>query len=97
MGGGVIVTEPTDNIINPTEGGLEWVRIHIEGVSSHAGWRYSDIYPGYSGEGVNAIEKATKIIAAVQDLERTWGSEKVASSITLWSYHYKSRCYYWRG
>ncbi len=75
-GGGVIVTEPTDNIINPTEGGLEWVRIHIEGVSSHAGWRYSDIYPGYKGEGVNAIEKAAKVIAAVQDLERTWARKK---------------------
>lgn len=75
-GKGVIVTEPTDGIINPVEGGLEWVRITVKGSTGHAGYRYSHIYPGYGKGAVNAIEKAQYILRSVTELEREWGLTK---------------------
>ncbi|MET3289813.1 UNVERIFIED_CONTAM: acetylornithine deacetylase/succinyl-diaminopimelate desuccinylase family protein [Brevibacillus sp. OAP136] len=72
-GSGVIVTEPTNGIINPVEGGLHWARVTIEGNSAHSAWRYSHIYPGYERTGVNVIEKAMKIIQATAELEKDWG------------------------
>lgn len=75
-GEGVIVTEPTDCIINPVEGGLDWVRITVKGSVGHAGYRYSHIYPGYGTSAVNAIEKAQIILKGVSNLEKVWGRDK---------------------
>ena len=73
----VLDPEPTDLAIVPIEGGLEHVRIEVEGQEAHAGSRWRSIHPGgKQGGGVNAIEKMLKILAAVQDLEREWANAK---------------------
>ena len=70
----VIVTEPTRLGLYPVEGGLEHLRIEIEGQEEHAGRRYSSIYPRETGKGhgVNAVEKGIIIVQALQQLERNW-------------------------
>ncbi|RNB87652.1 ArgE/DapE family deacylase [Brevibacillus fluminis] len=75
-GGGVIVTEPTDAVLTPVEGGLYWLRLRVKGNNAHSGWRYSHIYPGYQRTGVNVIEKSLKILQAIMELERDWGLNK---------------------
>ncbi len=74
--GAVIVAEPTDLKIMPVEGGLVHLRIEVEGRESHAGNRYLSIHAGGRGAeaGINAIEKALKIVDALQELERQWGN-----------------------
>lgn len=74
----VIVTEPTRLDILPVEGGLEHMRLEIEGREEHAGRRYSSVYPRETdpGHGVNAVEKGIKIVKALQDLEREWSLSK---------------------
>lgn len=74
----VLVTEPTRLNILPVEGGLEHMRIEIEGREEHAGRRYSSTYPraGDPGHGVNAVEKGLKIVQALQELERNWALSK---------------------
>lgn len=74
----VIVTEPTRLDISPVEGGLDHMRIEIEGREQHAGRRYSSIYPCKTdpGPGVNAVEKGIEIVKALQRLERDWGLSK---------------------
>jgi acetylornithine deacetylase len=74
----VLVTEPTRLNILPVEGGLEHMRIEIEGREEHAGRRYSSIYPREQdpGHGVNAIEKGIKLVKALQELEREWALSK---------------------
>lgn len=76
-----LVAEPTDGSVLPVEGGVSWLRVTITGRSAHAGWRYAQIYPqGSSGapesHGVNAIEKGTKFLMAVRELEREWALTK---------------------
>jgi acetylornithine deacetylase/succinyl-diaminopimelate desuccinylase family protein len=72
----VIDAEPTDLKIMPTEGGLIHFRIEFDGRESHAGNRYMSVHAGGHGEraGINAIEKALKVVAALQELERQWGN-----------------------
>ena len=72
----VLVAEPTDLKIMPVEGGLVHFRIEVEGRESHAGNRYLSVHAGGLGEGagINAIEKALKIVTALQELERQWGN-----------------------
>jgi acetylornithine deacetylase len=72
----VIVAEPTDLKIMPVEGGLVHFRIEVEGRESHAGNRYMSVHAGGLGDraGINAIEKALKIVTALQELERQWGN-----------------------
>jgi acetylornithine deacetylase len=72
----VLVAEPTDLTIMPVEGGLVHFRIEVGGRESHAGNRYQSIHAGGLGEdaGVNAIEKALRIVTALQELERQWGN-----------------------
>lgn len=77
----VIVTEPTWNAVQPAEGGLDWVRVTIRGRNAHAGWRYNEIYPQRDAPdrlqpGVNAIEIATRFVAAIQAHERDRGARK---------------------
>jgi acetylornithine deacetylase/succinyl-diaminopimelate desuccinylase-like protein len=76
-----LIAEPTWGVINPSEGGLEWVRVTIRGQNSHAGWRYNSIYPQVPSNermtpGVNAIELGARFITAVRELERDWGMRK---------------------
>ena len=73
----VLDPEPTDLAIVPIEGGLEHVRIEVEGVEAHAGARWRSIHAGgQQGGGVNAIEKMLKLILAIQELERQWANAK---------------------
>jgi len=74
---GVVVAEPTSGYIDAAEGGLSWLRVTIRGRAAHAGWRFAQIYPqagpnAENAEGVNAIEKGVKFLAAVRELEREW-------------------------
>lgn len=73
----VIVTEPTGGLIQPVEGGLEWLRVVVRGVSGHTAKRYLSVHAGGQGPAINAIEKMMKLLAAVQELERYWGVHKV--------------------
>ncbi len=76
-----ILAEATWDVVQPAEGGLDWVRVTIRGKIAHAGWRYNAIYPqtevpNRPQPGVNALELGVKLIAAVQELERDWGRRK---------------------
>jgi acetylornithine deacetylase/succinyl-diaminopimelate desuccinylase family protein len=72
----VVVAEPTDLRLMPVEGGLVHFRIEVEGRESHAGNRYMSVHAGGRGAdaGVNAIEKALKLVTGLQELERQWAS-----------------------
>ena len=72
----VLDAEPTDLTIIPTEGGLEHLRLEIEGREAHAGSRWRNLAPGENGPGVNAVEKGVKLVTAIQDLERQWVNRK---------------------
>ncbi len=73
----VIDPEPTDLAIIPIEGGLEHVRIEVEGLEAHAGSRWRSIHAaGHQAGGINAIEKMIKIIISVQELERQWANTR---------------------
>ena len=54
-----------------------WLRVVVRGVSGHSAVRYRSVHAGGRGTAVNAIEKAVKILVAVQELERHWGNTKV--------------------
>jgi acetylornithine deacetylase/succinyl-diaminopimelate desuccinylase family protein len=71
-----IVVEPTNLVIHPVEGGLEWLRVVVRGRSGHSAYRYRSVHAGGQGTAVNAIEKTAKILAAVQELERQWAVQK---------------------
>jgi acetylornithine deacetylase len=72
-----IVLEPTSRAVMPVEGGVMWLRVVIRGRSGHSAVRYRSVHAGGQGTAVNAIEKAAKVLAAVQELERHWGNTKV--------------------
>jgi len=77
-----VVTEPTSVpkplTVSPIAAGNWYFRIHVEGKSTHCGNRAAAIRPGGPGDaiGVNALEKAVKIVLALQDLETQWGMTK---------------------
>ncbi len=60
------------------EGGLEWLRITVRGVSGHSAGRYRSVHAGGQGRAVSAFDKAVKIVNAVADLERMWAVRKVS-------------------
>lgn len=69
--------EPSNMAITPATGGLEHLRIEIEGLSAHAGVRYRSVHAGGGrGGGVNAIEKMVRILLALQELEREWANTR---------------------
>lgn len=72
-----IVTEPTNLVIYPVEGGLEWLRVTVTGVSGHSAVRYRSVHAGGKGHAVNALEKGVKVLTAVQELERAWANRKM--------------------
>ena len=79
---GAVVTEPSNPprplTITPVSAGFLWLRIVVEGLSTHAGNRPLVIRPGGPGEaiGVNALEKGAKLVRALQELEERWGLTK---------------------
>lgn len=69
-----IITEPSWGEIQICEGGLEWVRVTIQGRQGHAGWRYNEIWPqhntpGRLQPGVNAIDLAARFMDALRHFE----------------------------
>jgi acetylornithine deacetylase/succinyl-diaminopimelate desuccinylase-like protein len=77
-----VVTEPTSFpsplTVSPVAPGNWYLRIKVEGKSTHCGNRPLAIRPGGYGDaiGVNALEKAVKIVAWLQELETQWGLTK---------------------
>jgi acetylornithine deacetylase len=77
-----IVTEPTSIprplTVSPIAAGNWYFRIHVDGLATHCGNRALAIRPGGPGDaiGVNALEKAVRIVVALQDLEQQWGLTK---------------------
>ena len=77
-----VVTEPTSVpkplTISPIAPGNWYLRILVEGKSTHCGNRPLAIRPGGPGDevGVNALEKGVKIVTALQELETQWGLTK---------------------
>jgi acetylornithine deacetylase len=77
-----IVTEPSSFpaplTVSPVAAGNWYVRITLEGRSTHCGNRALAIRPGGPGDaiGVNALEKAVKLVVALQELEAQWGLTK---------------------
>jgi len=77
-----VVTEPTSFpsplTVSPVAPGNWYLRITVEGKSTHCGNRPLAIRPGGPGDaiGVNALEKAVKIVVALQELEAQWGMTK---------------------
>jgi acetylornithine deacetylase len=73
-----LVVEPTGNLmIMPVEGGLEWLRVTVTGVSGHSAWRYRSVHAGGQGTAVSALDKGMKLVNAIADLERMWAVRKV--------------------
>ena len=69
--------EPTELRLCAAEGGLVHFRIEVEGVEAHASTRYLSVHAGgKGGGGVNAIEKAIKLVVALQELEQQWANAK---------------------
>ncbi|MCC6222602.1 MAG: M20/M25/M40 family metallo-hydrolase [Thermoleophilia bacterium] len=79
---GAIVTEPSNPprplTITPVSAGFLWLKVVVEGLSTHAGNRPLVIRPGGPGEaiGVNALEKGARLVRALQELEERWGLSK---------------------
>jgi len=67
--------EPIERIIT-TQGGLEWLRVTVTGVSGHSAARYLSVHAGGQGRAVSAFDKGVKIVNAVAELERMWGNRK---------------------
>ena len=72
-----IIAEVTDTIWS-CSGGLLWLSLTVPGKTGHGFVRYEMIRAGGKGSavGVNAIEKAFKVCAALRDLEEEWGFNK---------------------
>ncbi|MFI5450518.1 MAG: M20/M25/M40 family metallo-hydrolase, partial [Candidatus Bathyarchaeia archaeon] len=73
-----ILAEPTSLNIQPVSTGVLLLRIGVQGKATHATARDLMIRAGGLGDeiGVNAIEKAIKVIELLQELERQWGFTK---------------------
>src|SRR5207247_944644 len=73
----VVDAEPSAMAVTPATGGLEHLRIEVEGRSAHAGVRYRSLHAGgQGGGGANAIEKVVKLLVALQELEREWANAR---------------------
>ncbi len=75
-----LVVEPTTGLaIMPVEGGLEWLRMTVTGISGHSAFRFKSVHAGGQGTAVSALDKGVKLINAVAELERMWANRKVHS------------------
>jgi acetylornithine deacetylase/succinyl-diaminopimelate desuccinylase-like protein len=71
----IVNGEPTNLRVAPATMGWFFFRITVEGKSLHPAARYTAIYPRAGDEppaGVDAVEKARKIMDALSHLERDW-------------------------
>lgn len=59
----VVVCEPTDDEIIAAHMGFVFFKVEIEGLAVHSGSKWL---------GVSAIEKAVKLMAAIEELEHRW-------------------------
>jgi acetylornithine deacetylase len=79
---GAVVTEPSSYpsalTISPVAPGNWYLRITVDGKSTHCGNRPLAIRPGGPGDaiGVNALEKGVKVVTWLQELEQQWGMTK---------------------
>jgi acetylornithine deacetylase len=79
---GAIVTEPSSYpkplTVSPAAAGVWILRVVLRGKATHCGNRPLSIRPGGPGDaiGVNALEKAVKVIGWLQELEEQWGLTK---------------------
>jgi acetylornithine deacetylase len=74
----VIVGEPSTLDLYVAQPGIEWVRIEVEGMATHAAnrWRAPvDDGAGTAG-GVNAIEKSVVVIEGARRVEREWRTRR---------------------
>jgi acetylornithine deacetylase/succinyl-diaminopimelate desuccinylase family protein len=73
-----IIAEPSSLRLSPASTGVIIMEIIVEGKSTHSTARDMMIRAGGRGDevGVNAIEKAVKIIELLQQLEQQWGITK---------------------
>ena len=72
----VINGEPTNLRIAPAGMGWFFFKLTVQGKSLHPAARYSAVFPQAGTDapaGVDAIEKARKIMDALADLDRDWG------------------------
>jgi acetylornithine deacetylase len=75
----VLCTEPSYPLyrlgLTICSGGVSWLVIKIRGKTVHSCMSYQLVRAGMKGQmiGVNAFEKAQKIIAALKELEHEWG------------------------
>lgn len=72
----IVNGEPTNLRVAPATMGWFFFRITVEGKSLHPAARYTAIYPRPGDDppaGVDAVEKARKIMDALSHLERDWG------------------------
>jgi acetylornithine deacetylase len=79
---GAIVTEPTGYpkplTVSTVAAGVWILRVIVHGKTTHCGNRPLSIRPGGPGDaiGVNALEKAIKVIGWFAELEEQWGIAK---------------------
>ena len=62
-GDGVIVCEPSDNKILVAHMGFVFFKVKVRGIALHSAEKW---------KGINAIEKAIKLIESINELEKTW-------------------------
>lgn len=60
---GVVVCEPSTRLVRTAHSGFIFFKVEVEGLACHSGSKW---------EGVSAIEKAIKIINALNELEHEW-------------------------
>jgi acetylornithine deacetylase len=72
-----IVLEPTSGALVPVQGGLYWANVIVRGIGGHSGARYRSIHARGQGTSVNAIDKAAKVLLALEELERNWANRKM--------------------
>ena len=81
-GDAAIVAEPTSLarplLVTGTSGGYWSLRIEIEGRTTHCANRPHLVRAGGGGDavGVSALEKAVRLVVALQELEQRWGFTK---------------------
>jgi acetylornithine deacetylase len=61
----VLIPEPFDEALVSAQVGVIWLQVHLQGVPAHV---------AVAEAGVNAIEAAIPIIAALRDLEVSWNA-----------------------
>lgn len=69
--------EPTGLTLTTASPGYRSLTMRVSGRSTHHGNRRLAMRPGGEEVGVNALEKAASVVAAMQELEREWAREEL--------------------